>query len=54
MERKEVVVDVACSDGGEVDPDTNRCPDNGASVDLTIAPPHEIWVLVSWRNMDRP
>ena len=34
-ERKEVVVDVACSDGGEVDPDTNRCPDNGASVDLT-------------------
>jgi hypothetical protein len=34
-ERKEVVVDVACSDGGEVDPDTDRCPDNGASVDLT-------------------
>ncbi|HAX06402.1 MAG TPA: hypothetical protein DCX77_12060, partial [Acidimicrobiaceae bacterium] len=25
----------ACSDGGEVDPDTDRCPDNGASVDLT-------------------
>ncbi|NKB96980.1 MAG: DUF3604 domain-containing protein [Pseudomonadales bacterium] len=34
-ERKEAVIDVACSDGGEVDPDTNRCPDNGAEVDIT-------------------
>ena len=33
-ERKETVVDVACSDGGEVDPETNRCPDNGARVDI--------------------
>ena len=33
-ERKETVIDVACSDGGEVDPETNRCSDNGASVDL--------------------
>lgn len=32
--RKEAVFDVACSDGGEVDPETNRCPDNGATVDL--------------------
>ena len=30
----ETVFDVACSDGGEVDPRTNRCPDNGASVKL--------------------
>ena len=34
-EGKEAVIDVACSDGLSVDPDTNRCPDNGASVDLT-------------------
>jgi hypothetical protein len=33
-ERKEEVIDVACSDGGAVDPETNRCPDNGATVDL--------------------
>ncbi len=33
-ERMEAVIDVACSDGGEVDPETNRCPDNGASVDI--------------------
>ncbi len=32
---KEKVFDVACSDGGTVDPATNRCPDNGAKVDLT-------------------
>ncbi len=34
-ERQETIYDVACSDGGEVDPETNRCPNNGASVDLT-------------------
>ncbi len=33
-EGAEVVYDVACSDGAEVDPATNRCPDNGAVVDL--------------------
>ncbi len=33
-DRKEAVFDVACSDGGQVDPATNRCPDNGASVDI--------------------
>ncbi len=32
---KEAVFDVACSDGLTPDPETNRCPDNGASVDLT-------------------
>ena len=30
----EVVSDVACSDGLEVDPATRRCPDNGAKVSL--------------------
>ena len=28
------VFDVACADGGEVDAETHRCPDNGAAVDL--------------------
>ena len=31
----EQVYDVACSDGGQVDPVTHRCPDNGAKVDLS-------------------
>ena len=30
----ERVYDVACSDGLAVDPETHRCPDNGADVDL--------------------
>ena len=30
----ERVYDVACSDGGTVDDETHRCPDNGASVDI--------------------
>ena len=34
-EHFEKVYDVACSDGGTVDPTTHRCPDNGASVDLS-------------------
>jgi hypothetical protein len=34
-EHHEKVYDVACSDGGRVDPATHRCPDNGAKVDLT-------------------
>ena len=29
----EKIFDVACSDGGKVDPATQRCPDNGATVD---------------------
>ena len=33
-EAQEQVFDIACSDGGAVDPATHRCPDNGASVDL--------------------
>jgi hypothetical protein len=31
-ETNEQVFDVACSDGGSVDPETQRCPDNGAGV----------------------
>ena len=34
-ERQEQVFDVACSDGLQPDPGTHRCPDNGASVDLS-------------------
>ena len=33
-EARESVMDIACSDGLQVDPATGRCPDNGASVDL--------------------
>lgn len=33
-EAKEEVFDVACSDGLAVDTETNRCPDNGAQVDI--------------------
>lgn len=32
---QEQVFDVACSDGLTADPGTHRCPDNGATVDLT-------------------
>ena len=34
-EHFEQVYDVACSDGGSVDSESHRCPDNGAKVDLT-------------------
>lgn len=33
-EKHEAVIDVACSDGLSVDPITQRCPDNGARVDI--------------------
>jgi hypothetical protein len=33
-EPREQVFDVACSNGGTVNPTTHRCPDNGASVNL--------------------
>ncbi len=33
-EHREQVYDVACSDNLEVNPDTHRCPDNGATVNL--------------------
>ena len=31
----EEVIDIACANGAEVDEDTNRCPDNGARVDIS-------------------
>ena len=34
-ETHEEVIDVACAKGAAVDPDTNRCPDNGARVDIS-------------------
>jgi len=34
-ETHELIRDVVCADGHEVDADTGRCPDNGASVDTT-------------------
>ena len=34
-ELREQVFDVACADGGVVSPETQRCPDNGATVDLS-------------------
>jgi hypothetical protein len=33
-EAKEALFDVACSDGGSPNPQTHRCPDNGAEVNL--------------------
>ncbi len=36
---REKVFDVACADGGKVDPATNRCPANGAGVDLKTCEP---------------
>ncbi len=38
-ETKEKVFDVACSDGGAIDPVTQRCEDNGATVDLETCTP---------------
>ena len=34
-DQHEQIFDVACSDGLQPDPGTHRCPDNGASVDLS-------------------
>jgi len=34
-EASEKVIDIACSDGLVPDPATDRCPDNGATVDIT-------------------
>ena len=36
---KERVFDVACADGGKLDPATARCPANGAAVDLKTCQP---------------
>ena len=31
----EDIIDIACADGAEVNAETNRCPDNGARVDIS-------------------
>ncbi len=53
-ETHEHVQDVACSDGLAVDPATQRCPDNGASVDLEscrVAPGTGAeQLLAAWRD----
>ncbi len=36
---KEAIYDMACSDGAKPDQATHRCPDNGASVDLSTCTP---------------
>lgn len=38
-ESRERIFDVACSDGLTPDPEAHRCPDNGATVDLTDCSP---------------
>ena len=55
-EHNEKVYDVACSDGLQVDPITNRCPDNGAMVDLkdcsTTADIGDSEQKVFWKDPD--
>lgn len=52
----EEVYDVACSDGGSVDPTTHRCPDNGAAVDLSdcsiTADKGAAELKAAWRDPD--
>ena len=53
---QETVYDVACSGGAAVDPETHRCPDNGAAVDLTdcsvTADSGAAELLTLWRDPD--
>jgi len=52
----EKVRDIACADGLEVDPTTLRCPDNGASVDLTDCKPTgdtgAMQMTTAWKDPD--
>ena len=54
--QREAVYDVACSDGLEVDLETNRCPENGAEVNLEDCSVTENVGAVSlkalWRDPD--
>ncbi len=55
-EHREQVYDIACADGGAVDPATHRCPDNGAEVDLadcsTTAGVGASELKTAWRDPD--
>ncbi len=55
-ETHESVRDVVCADGLEVDPNTLRCPDNGASVDITSCQPlgesGAGQLLAAWQDKD--
>ena len=54
-EHREKVYDVACSNGLSVDPITNRCPDNGARVDLrscSTTGPGDKEIKVIWQDPD--
>ncbi|MDX1735560.1 MAG: DUF3604 domain-containing protein, partial [Halioglobus sp.] len=52
----ERVIDIACSDGLVPDPESGRCPDNGASVDLKSCKPTpdkgDATLAVRWRDPD--
>ena len=50
---KEQVFDVACSDGLKVDPTTNRCPSNGAGVDMRSCRPDPLKGDVEFRTVWR-
>ncbi len=55
-EHREQVFDIACADGGVVDPNTHRCPDNGAEVKLadcsTTAGVGASELKTAWRDPD--
>ncbi|MBI1340475.1 DUF3604 domain-containing protein [bacterium] len=52
----ERIYDVACSDGGAVNPATNRCADNGATVDIATcafsADKGDAELSASWKDPD--
>lgn len=53
-ETHELVRDIACADGLEVDPETLRCPDNGAAVDLASCQPSDgsgaAQLMATWQD----
>ncbi|MDP6471535.1 MAG: DUF3604 domain-containing protein [Pseudomonadales bacterium] len=54
-ETHESVRDLVCADGLEIDPNTHRCPDNGASVDISSCQPRGDGagqLLAAWQDAD--